>query len=122
MKLADMANKLRELADDLNGTSVKIELDRDDLTIAEAIKGLRAILGKNYVSIKFDLTVPSSGPQQIEWQVYDGDRFHKGRTLRSAVKAATEYHCPDESENPTEDASKALNAITAPDEADLSPV
>ena len=110
MTLKEMAAKLRETADDLDGMQKQLAIPAMMCSLSEAFAKLTAALGDDvYIAIDPPTLHRHRGekPHADEWSVYDGTKHFKGMTLGLAVSACLAAH--GQADNDVEELQKELN-------------
>ena len=112
MDITETCERLRGMAEELEGLKKKLSLPVQHVDIPGAFAKLRAVLGKSaYISIdppEFNSHGHSDKIVLGEWRVYDGSKSHEGATLAEAVNKALAANAPKPQADPVE----AMNLVT----------
>ncbi len=114
-RIGELVAFMRTIADDLEEARRGMALPVDgDMSISEALVLVRGVIGsKGLISISPDFRQHSNGKVEVNWTVYDGSKYHEGKTLSVAVNAVLTAHRQVEAD-PVADIARIQKELSPP--------
>jgi len=109
--LNEAATELREMASRLDKIQASTTIPKQNITVQDAARQLRAALGDNYFSIemRLDFHCHQDAPD-CKWLIWDGKDHHKAKSLAAVLSIVLSAHS-DQPADPVDNADMALQTI-----------